>query len=192
MGNEYQTTKTNRFYPGRISEQRARDIQNFDVTIDELTVDDILHGIARNGTTILYTMFDIVKNMWGEEAAVKVWEEYTHRRAKAGFSKWLAKNGVNSGTPELMAAYQDRAHSLSGPAAASAYTTYDDEKCVIIRTSCFYHSFRPEGMKSLCGYGEGKGFMSGYMEADPAIKKVERPRCLSHGDNGCTRIIWYK
>ena len=188
----YQTTKSNRFYPGRISAQRAQEIQNFEVGIDELTVDDIVHAISRNGTLILYTMFEIVKDMWGEEAAIKVWEEYTYRRAKNGFSRWLKKNGVTSGTPELMAAYQDRAHALSGPAASTAYTTYDDEKCIITRTSCYYHTHKPEGMKSLCGYTESGGFMRGYMEADPAIKKVERPKCLSQGDDNCVRIIWYK
>lgn len=187
---KYKTTESNRFYPGRISLHRAQQIQNFEVSIDDFTVDDLVHAIAKSGTTILYVMFDIIEGRWGKEAAIKVFEEYSYRRAKNGYTRWLKKNGVTSGTPELMAAYQDLMHATSGPAASAAYTTYDAEKCTIIRTSCFYHTFRPEGKESLCKYTEG--FMKGYMEADPAIRKVERPKCMAYGDNCCIRTIWYK
>jgi hypothetical protein len=188
---KYASTRTNRFYPGRISAERQRQLANFEVPIDGLGVDDIVFSIARNVTHSMYIMMDIIRTRWGEEAAILAAREYAYRRAKAGFIRWLKKHGVEAGTPELMASYQDYVHSLMGPAASTACTFYDHDKVVVRRTDCSYHSYRPDGMRSMCD-DMGEGFMRGYMEADPNFIKTEKTACLSSGDHYCERTFWYK
>ena len=188
---DYKSTRTNRFYPGRIHAERQRRLANFEVPIDELGVDDIVFSIARNVTHSIYIMLEIIRTKWGEEAAMLAAKEYADRRAKAGFTRWLKKHGVEAGTPALMASYQDYVHSLMGPAASTACTFYDDEKVIVRRTDCSYHSYRPEGMRSMCD-DMGEGFMKGYMEADRNFVKTEKTACLSVGDPYCERTFWYK
>lgn len=188
---KYKTTQTNRFYPGRISAERQRALTNFDISIDELGIDDIVFSIARNVTHAIYIMLDIIRATWGEDAAILAAREYAYRRAKAGFTKWLKRHGVGGGTPAIMASYQDYVHALMGPAASTAYTSFDESKVVVRRTQCSYHSYRPEGMRSMCD-DMGEGFMKGYMEADPNFIKTEKTACLSLGDPFCERTFWYK
>jgi hypothetical protein len=187
----YKTTRTNRFYPGRISTERQRTLTNFDIPTDELGIDDIVFSIARNVTHSIYIMLDIIRTKWGEEAAILAAKEYAYRRAKAGFTKWLKKHGVEAGTPALMASYQDYVHALMGPAASTAYTFFDENKVVVRRTQCSYHSYRPEGMRTMCD-DMGEGFMKGYMEADGNFIKTEKTACLSIGNDYCERTFWYK
>lgn len=187
----YKSTLTNRFYPGRISEERQHALANFEISIDELGVDDIVFGLGRNATHAMYIMLDIIRVQWGEEATINAAKEYAYRRAKAGFKKWLKRHGVEAGTPALMASYQDFVHSLMGPTASTAYTFYDDEKVVVRRAQCSYHSNRPEGMRGMCD-DMGDGFMRGYMEADKNFVKTEKIACLSMGNDYCERIFWYK
>ena len=146
---EYKSTRANRFYPGRIGAERQRALTNFEIPIDGLGIDDIVFSIARNVTHSIYIMLDIIRTKWGEDAAILVAREYAYRRAKAGFKKWLEKHGVEAGTPALMASYQDYVHALMGPAASTAYTFFDENKVVVRRTQCSYHSYRPEGMRSM-------------------------------------------
>jgi hypothetical protein len=188
---EYKSTQTNRFYPGRLSAERERALINFELSIDDLGMDDIVFSIARNVTHSIYIMLDVIRTKWGEDAAVFAAREYAYRRAKAGFTKWLKKHGVEAGTPALMASYQDYAHSLMGPAASTACTFFDENKVVVRRTKCSYHSFRPEGMRSMCD-DMGDGFMKGYMEADKNFIKTEKIACLSVGNDYCERVFWYK
>jgi len=190
-GKKYETTRTNRFYPGRISAERESALTDFNILIDELGIDDIVFSIARNVTLSIYIMLDIIRAKWGEEAAIFAAKEYAYRRAKAGFTKWLKKHGVEAGTPALMASYQDYVHALMGPAAATAYTFFDENMVVVRRTQCSYHSFRPEGMRSMCD-DMGEGFMKGYMEADKNFIKTEKTACLSIGNGYCERTFWYK
>jgi hypothetical protein len=187
----YRSTGTNRFYPGRISAERERALTNFEIGIDQLGIDDIVFSISRNVTHSLYRMLDIIRTKWGEEAATLVAREYAYRRAKAGFTKWLKKHGVEAGTPELMASYQDYVHALMGPAASTAYSFFDEKKVVVRRTACSYHSYRPEGMRSMCD-DMGEGFMKGYMEADKNFIRTEKTACLSIGNDYCERTFWYK
>jgi hypothetical protein len=187
----YKATQTNRFYPGRISKKRQQALANFEIPIDELGVDDIVFMIGKNLTHAVYSLLDIIRTNWGEEAMIEAAKEYGYRRAKAGYAKWLKKHGVKAGTPELMAAYQDYAHATTGPAPSTVCTTYDDEKVVIRRTECAYHTHRPENMKPICAE-QGEGFMKGYMEADKNFIKTEKPFCLACGDEFCERTFWFK
>ncbi len=187
----YESTRTNRFYPGRISEERQHLLINFDIPIDDLGIDDMVFSVARNVTHSIYIMLDIIRAKWGEETAILCAREYAYRRAKAGFSKWLKKHGVEAGTPAMMASYQDYVHALMGPAASTAHTFFDKDKVIVRRTGCSYHSYRPEGMRSMCD-DMGEGFMKGYMEADRNFIRTEKTACLSVGDNYCERTFWYK
>jgi hypothetical protein len=188
---EYRSTQTNRFYPGRISAEREQALTNFEIPIDQLGVDDIVFSVARNVTHSIYIMLDLIRTKWGEDAAVWAAKEYAYRRSKAGFAKWLKKHGVEAGTPALMASYQDYVHSLMGPAASAAHTFFDEDKVIVRRTQCSYHSYRPEGMRSMCD-DMGEGFMKGYMEADKNFIKTDKTACLSIGNDHCERTFWYK
>jgi len=188
---KYKSTVSNRFYPGRISAERERSLTHFEIAIDQLGVDDIVFNIAKNVTQSIYILLDIVRAKWGEEAAILVAREYAYRRAKAGFSKWLKKHGVEAGTPALMASYQDYVHALMGPAASTAYSFFDENKVVVRRRACSYHSYRPEGMRSMCD-DMGEGFMKGYMESDRNFIRTEKTACLSTGSDYCERTFWYK
>jgi hypothetical protein len=187
----YQPTISNRFFPGRISEARKKQISNFEITIDELSTDDILWGANRNITGVLYGMFEVVKQRWGEKAAIEVASDYVANRARGGFKKFLKDRGKTQGSPSLMAEYQDFVHALQGPNPSSAFSQYDDEKCIVSRKGCTYHTDRPEGMVSLCKY-LGDSFIQGYMEADPALLGSEKLKCLAFDNDCCSRIFWYK
>ena len=62
---KYQSTRTSRFYPGRISEERKRKIADFELTIDDLTTDDLMWGVGRNLTVVIYQLVDVVRQRWG-------------------------------------------------------------------------------------------------------------------------------
>jgi hypothetical protein len=188
---KYQSTRASRFYPGRISEERKRKVADFELTIDDLTTDDLMWGVGRNLTVAIYQLVDVVRQRWGEQAAIEVANEFVYKRAKAGFKKFLQARGRTEGSPELMSEFQDYAHSLQGPSVSTAYTWYDDEKCIVKRTGCAYHTERPEGMESLCRH-MGDSFVKGYMEADPALKGSEKLKCMAFGNSYCERIFYYK
>lgn len=188
---KYQPTITNRFYPGRISEARKKQISNFEITIDQLSTDDLLWGANRNITGVLYGMFDVVRKRYGEKIAIEVANEYVTNRARSGFKKFLKSRGRTEGSPALMAEYQDFVHALQGPNPSTAFSSYDDEKCIVSRKGCTYHTDRPEGMESLCKY-MGDSFVKGYMEADPALKGSKKLKCLAFDDDCCSRVFWYK
>lgn len=187
----YQTTKTNRFYPGRISEERAKQVDTRAISADEITVDDIVYAASRGTTRSIYLMLGVVEDKWGKKAAIEVAQEFTYRFAKKGYADFLKSLGRTEGTPEIMCMWQDRAHALMGPAAATAFSTYDEEKCIVTRTECPFHTGRPEGMESYCKY-MGEYFMKAYTEVDPAFIGTEQPFCLSRGDDHCERVFKYK
>ena len=178
---KYECTRTRRFYPGRLSEERIKQLANREVEVDDITIDDIVHSLAKTRTVDLHLMTDVIRQKWGDQAAREFVHEWARRHARAGMESWLKRNKVSHGTPELMAEYQDLAHAVGGPAHATTFAEYDDEKCIVRRTQCVYYTFRPEGMESFCPLAT-EGFMQGYKEADPAFSHAEKPACLGFGD----------
>jgi predicted hydrocarbon binding protein len=190
-GKKYEPTRSNRFYPGRISEERARQVERFEISVDEVTVDDIVYNVSRAMTRMMYGPLAIIELRWGKQAAIEVAQELAYMLGKASYGQFLASRGRKSGTPELMSMYQDLIHALLGPAGSTSFTTYDEEKCVVVRTQCPFHTGRPEGMEGYCKY-TGEGFMKGYTEVDPAFIETEQPFCLARGDDHCERTFKFK
>ncbi|MBC8276266.1 MAG: hypothetical protein H8E40_15035, partial [Chloroflexi bacterium] len=65
-GDKYQSTRTNRFYPGRITEERIRQLEYYLVPVDELTTDDIVFNLTRARTAEIYALLGYIERKWEE------------------------------------------------------------------------------------------------------------------------------
>jgi hypothetical protein len=187
----YVATRTDRFYPGaRLSEERKRQIQDLDISADEVTVDDIVFNTAAAYTGTFYLVMGLIEEKWGREAAEEIARSLGRKNGKRNFEKWLENHGVTEGTAELMAKFEDMAHALRGPNHASAVSEYDDDHVVVTRTRCGWHTGRPDGMQSYCRHFSEEAMRS-YGEADPAIKEARTVCCMSYGDDHCRHEFFY-
>lgn len=198
---KYQPTQSARFYPGRVSEERKKQLENFEIDIEDLTYDDIVHCMHMTATRTLYFLIDVVRSRWGEKAAAEVANEWGRREGRYMYSKFLNTHGLKTrdgrtyGTPELQARYQDIIHIYYGPTAPFCRATYGDDWTRVVRTQCHLHTDRPEGMESVCKYlGKSlhEGMVSGYSEIDAAFVHTEKPYCMAFGAEYCDRTWYYK
>jgi hypothetical protein len=187
----YVPTSGTRFYPGaNMSEERKRQLRDFEVDAAEATYEDILVNTAAAYTGTFYAVMGLIEERWGPEAAAEVARSLGYRNGKANMEKWLKVNGVTEGSAELMARYQDLAHALRGPDHATATTEYDENRCVAHRTRCGWHTARPEGATSRCRDFSVTA-IRGYAEKDTAIREIRIARCLSWGDDHCRHEFYY-
>jgi hypothetical protein len=57
-------------YPGaNLSPERAEQLRNLEVEPDEITVDDIVHNVSKNGSSIFFMLMRMVAETSGEETA---------------------------------------------------------------------------------------------------------------------------
>ena len=187
----YKPTQSKRFFPGRVSTERAKQLDNFEIDIDDMTIDDVVYCIHRTEIRTLYFLLDIIRRKWGEKAAQEAGEEFGYMEGSYNYSKFLRRYKRTYGDPEVMARYQDIIHVYYGPTAPHCLCSYGDDCVRVVRTECHLHTGRPEGMESMCKY-IGEGFMKGYTEIDPAFVRTEKVLCLSRGDDCCDRIWYYK
>ena len=188
---KYRSTKTDRFYPGRISEERARQLLNFEVAVEDITVDDIIYMLSRSWTTTIYVFLGMIRERWGEEAARESAEQYGYLLGQTAMRRWLRRLQTDTQTPETMCMYQDLQHALGGPNFAENVTEYDDEKVVIRRTKCVFHTNRPRGMESYCE-PIIDGYVRAYLELDKGLEGGERVACMCRGDDYCLNILKYR
>ena len=198
---KYQPTQSVRFYPGRVSEERQKQLDNFEVDMDDLTYDDIVYCLHQTEIRTLYFLIDVVRRRWGQEAAEEVTAEWGSREGMYMYEKFLKTRGKRTrdgkiyGTAELMAMYQDMIHIYYGPTAPYCEVTYGEDWIRVVRTQCHLYNGRPEGMEGICKYfGKGlkEGMMKGYSEIDPAFIRTEKPFCLAFGDDHCDRTWYFK
>lgn len=184
----YKPYSTNRFYPGRINDERKKALAKFQVPLDDLTTEDIVYNLGLGFTRTLYSLMDVVRDRFGPDAVQEVLEQWGHARGKARYGGYLKSKGVDHGSAELMAEFQDIAHTMGGPSMSTAYSEYDSDEgyCVVRRTSCGFHD--PKAEVSLCTWAGGS-HVKGYMEVDPAMKESDRPKCISRGDPYCERYF---
>ena len=187
----YEPTHSTRFYPGsNLTEERRRSLLAYEVDLDDATVDDIFFSAASAYTGMLYAMVGLIEERWGTPAAHEVVNELGARNCRRNMEKWLARHGVDEGNPLLMAKFEDYQHAMRGPDHAAAVTSFDDTHVTIRRHRCALHTSRPEGAESYCRHNQ-RYAAEAYGDADPALKEVWVPRCMSWGDTSCEHVFWY-
>jgi hypothetical protein len=188
---KYQTTKTNRFYPGRISEERVRQLESYLIPIDELTTDDIVFNLTRARTAWIYALLGYIERKWGEKEAEEAATTVGYYMGRAQMKRRLQALGTDRQTAEQMAHYQDLNHVYGGVTSSDNYSEYDDENVMIHRNSCAFHSLRPPGMKSYCR-PIIEGYIAAYKELDKGIIGFKDEACLCKGDDHCYGGFIYK
>jgi predicted hydrocarbon binding protein len=174
-----------------MSEARQQQVLNFEIPLDETTFEDILFNTARAFTGTFYGLLAIIEERYGKEAAQEIATEMGYRGGRRNVAAWLAANGVDRGSAELMSKYQDFAHAMRGPDHANAIATYDEHVCEVTRRRCGWHTGRPDGMNSYCIY-ISRGFIDGYKESDPGVAHAEIRKCMSLGDDFCRHVFTYE
>ena len=190
-GEKYESTRSTRFYPGaKLSEERKQRILDFDIDLDEVTVEDILFNTARAYTGTFYAVVGLIEKRWGKEAAHEIARELGGTSGRRNMEKWLRIHGVDAGSPMLMSKFQDFQHGLRGPDHANATSEYGDDRARVCRTKCGWHTGRPEGAESYCRYFSERA-IGGYGAADPALHEIRISECMSWGDERCVHEFWY-
>jgi hypothetical protein len=140
--------------------------------------------LSKSRTSVIYAFLNYIEKKWGEEEAMEAARTFGYNSGKSVMTKRLQGLGKDRQTAEEMAEYQDLRHALGGTQMSHAYAEYDDEKCMVYRTQCAFHTHRPEGMKSYCHYIID-GFGKAYLEVDKGIVEHKRDKCMSRGDDYC-------
>lgn len=176
----YQPYRDVSFYPGmHLSSTRRRQHDEYDLEPEDLTIDDIVFNLGRAWTRLAYSLFALMSERWGEQAAREVLREHAYRSGRSRFLALLRKHNLKRITPELMARFQDLSHALQGPNHATAIVEYSEDGLTLRRTTCGWHDGRPEGAQSICCYTQ-EGFFQAYKELDPDLE-ITVPACMSRG-----------
>jgi hypothetical protein len=179
-------------YPGaELSEQRAERLRNLDVPVDEITVDDIVHSVSRNGSSIFFMLMRMVSEACGEPLAQDFARRFGHAVGRSNYRKMQRRFGVTTLGPERLAMYEDTVHLLGGSDMAHCFSAYDDETCTIRRTRCAFHTGAPPGAGHFCPF-LNEGFGRAYQECDPDLIEMTYEKSLSRGDQYCEHVFRYR
>jgi len=182
------------FYPGRrLSDEEKRRIENYDIEIDEITVDHLIYSMSKQIENNFQTFYSVAEEIVGEEKALAIAHEIGLRYGGKGYETLLKAKGLGrDGSARMMALYQDLVHSIRGPKHTSAlYAEHDEKRCVVRRKECIYFSEQhPENGK----YTEALelGCFEGYKAADQNLLRVEVHKCRYRGDAGCEQHWVYE
>jgi len=191
--NEYAKDTLAQKYPvAELSAKEKAKVDGLKFDFRELTAEHVVHGLARAFGSLFHNIWMSMEEIAGEDMARKVSYAMGVKYGFANYSDFLKVRGLDQGSPSIMCEYQDKIHSVRGPVHANArFGQFDDRKCIITRKRCIYHEWHIEGTEK---YHEEfyKGLYHGYRKADPALKRVDNPKCLWKGDNECEHIFWFK
>jgi hypothetical protein len=178
-------------YPGAdLSAARAESLRRLDVEVEDITVDDIVHNVSRNGSSVWFGLLRMVAERFGEEEARDMARRFGYTAGRSNFRKMQRRFGVTSLGPERVARYEDTVHLLSGVDMAHCFSSYDDETCVLRRTRCSFHTGAPAGAGHYCRY-LNEGMAQAYRELDPGLVEVDYATSLIDGDPECTHVFRY-
>lgn len=176
-------------YPGaEMPAERAERLRNLDVPIDEITVDDIVWSVSRNGSSIFFLLMRMVAERDGEEAARDIARRFGYVVGKSNYRKMQRRFGVETLGPENLAHYEDTVHLLGGSDMAHCFSEYDDTTCVIRRTRCAFHTGGPDGADHYCPY-LNEGFARAYRECDPGLVEMTYDTSMARGDDHCEHVF---
>ncbi len=178
-------------YPGaNLPPERVERIRRLDLGIEEITVDDIVHNVSRNGSSIFYMALKLVSEACGEEVARDIARKIGYTAGLSNYKKMQRRFGVTTLGPERTAIYEDTVHLLSGSDMAYCFSEYDDEKCVVRRTRCSFHTGHPTGAGHYCWF-LNEGFKQAYEELDPNVE-VTYDTSMTKGDSYCEHVFRYR
>ena len=182
------------FYPGRrLSEEDRRRMDEYDIAIDEISLDQLIYSLSRQIEMNFMTFYTVAESVVGEEKALEIANEAGRRYGGKGYEKLLQVHGMGDrGSARMMALYQDLVHSIRGPKHASAlYAEHDAKRCVVRRQECIYFN---EDHAENGKYTEAfeLGCFDGYKQADKNLLRVEVHKCRYRGDQGCEQHWVYE
>lgn len=182
------------FYPGmNLSQGEKERLEKYEISIQELTADHIIHSMSRQIELNFQTFYTIAEQIVGEEKALEIAKEIGRQYGGTGYAKLLKSLGLeNGGTPETMYLYQDLVHAIRGPKHTSAlFAEYDDDRCVVRRKECIYYSEEfPQNGKYTDAFEQG--CFEGYMNADPNLERIDVVCCRCRGDDRCEQVWVFK
>ena len=175
------------FYPGAGLSPAERDrMDRYDIALEEVTVDHLVYSMSRQIEANFQSFYTVAEEVVGEEKALEIAREIGRRYGGQGYARLLAAQGRDgSGSPRMMALYQDLVHAIRGPKhAAALFAEYDDERCVVRRSQCIYFSEAAPQNGKYAGAFEA-GCFEGYVAADENLERVDVLRCRWRGDATC-------
>ena len=179
-------------YPGaELSPERAERLRNLDLPVDEISVDDIVHNVSRNGSSIFFMLMKMVSETCGEDVARGFARRFGHTVGRSNYRKMQRRFGVTTLGPERLAIYEDTVHLLGGSDMAHCFTRYDEHTCVIRRTRCAFHTGAPPGAGHYCPY-LNEGFAQAYGECDPGLAEMTYDVSMARGDDHCEHVFRYR
>jgi hypothetical protein len=191
MTARYQPHQDASGYPGaELSQERAERLRNLDVPIDEITVDDIVHSVSRNGSSIFFLLMKMISETCGEEVAQDLARRFGYVVGRSNYGKMQRRFGVTTLGPERLAIYEDTVHMLGGSEMAHCFSEYDEQTCTIRRTRCAFHTDAPPGAGHYCPF-INEGFARAYAERDPGLVEMTYESSLARGDDHCEHVFRY-
>jgi hypothetical protein len=179
-------------YPGaQMSEERAERLRNLDVEIDEITVDDIVWSVSRNGSSIFFLLMRMVAETSGEDVARQLARRFGEIVGRTNYRKMRRRFGVTTLGPERLARYEDTVHLLGGSDMAYCFSAYDEDTCTIRRTRCAFQTGAPPGVGHYCPF-VNDGFAVAYQACDPGLIEITYDKSLSRGDPYCEHVFRYR
>jgi hypothetical protein len=171
--------------------ERADRLRNLDVAIDEITVDDIVHSVSRNGSSTFFLLMKMVSETFGKEVARDFARRFGYVVGRSNYGKMQRRFGVTTLGPERLAMYEDTVHLLGGSDMAHCFSEYDEHTCVIRRTRCAFHTGAPPGAGHYCPY-LNEGFAQAYRERDPNLVEMTYDMSMARGDDQCEHVFRYR
>jgi len=174
------------FYPGaKLSLEERTRMDTYDLEIEDVSVDHLVYSLSRQVENNFQTFYTVAEDVIGEEKALEIAYETGRRYGGRGYEMFLRARGHESGSPRMMALYQDLVHSIRGPKhTAALYAEHDEARCVVKRTACIYYSEAHPGNGKYVSAFEA-GCFAGYKAADENLLRVEVHKCLCRGDDAC-------
>lgn len=179
-------------YPGAdLSPERAEKLRNLDLDRDEITVEDIVHNVSRNGSSIFFMLMRMIAESSGEEAAREFARRIGYTVGRSNYRKMQRRFGVTTLGPERLARYEDTVHLLGGVDMAHCFSSYDEHTCVITRRRCAFHTGHPPGTGHYCAL-MNEGFAEAYAECDPGLVEMDYRKSMARGDDHCEHVFRYR
>jgi hypothetical protein len=187
----YQPFRNADGYPGAdLSAERVEQIRRLEVPVDEISLDDIVHSVSRNGSGTFFLLMMLVAQTAGQAAADEIAEQFGYVVGRTNYRKMQRRFGVTTLGPERLSMYEDTVHRLSGSDMAYCFSEYDDDTCVVRRTRCAFHTGAPDGTGHLCPL-VNRGFARAYQECDPLLE-ADYTQSLAWGDDECRHVFRYR
>ncbi len=174
------------WYPGQISDERRKQLEELRYNARDLTADDIVYLLTKGANGMFHTFVKAMKKVVGEEKTRDILQEFGYIRGERNISRFMQAVGTTDPSPEQWAWFQDAVHSAAGLEHVQAHAEYDDQKCVVKRTHCQLLSQDPE-TREYCRYFH-LGALAAYNDKQPTVES-KLVKCMVQGDDHCEDVF---